>query len=323
MKKIKNFFRLACVVVACMLMAPAAFAQPAEGAGCGFNTAGDYLCEGQSLTLPGMPPPTTVPPYTGPQAQDYGPVPLDPYTPGDLTPGIVMPYIPVTPIFTLPTIPPIPGIIVMPPIQNCEAVLVGPVGPNTPTNINQCTGEDCVRACNHSASAPSHEHCDGSNMGPASRAEIEARFGAVALNHEGVRLQPYRDGTGPGGTQLYSIGIGHQIRPGEEWMMNGITREQAQEIFQRDAQWAIDAAYRDAERAGLSGNSCAIVALAGVNFQKGTGWNSDRTGEAGGIYDFSRGMTMMENGQYCEASQYFAGQSYFSNSQWQHLNNRD
>ncbi len=32
----------------------------------------------------------------------------------------------------------------------------------------------------------------------------------------------------------YAVGYGHQIQPGEEWMMNGITRAQADDIFLKD-----------------------------------------------------------------------------------------
>lgn len=48
------------------------------------------------------------------------------------------------------------------------------------------------------------------------------------MNLEGLRLQPYADGNG------YSIGYGHLIKQGEEWMLNGITKQQAGDIFMSD-----------------------------------------------------------------------------------------
>ena len=45
---------------------------------------------------------------------------------------------------------------------------------------------------------------------------------------EGFRSKPYKDGAG------YSIGYGHQIKPGEEHLMNGITQEQADILLQKD-----------------------------------------------------------------------------------------
>jgi GH24 family phage-related lysozyme (muramidase) len=49
---------------------------------------------------------------------------------------------------------------------------------------------------------------------------------------EGLRLQPYPDGNG------WSIGYGHFIMPGEEWMMAGITKDQADAIFSYDLYYA-------------------------------------------------------------------------------------
>ncbi len=45
---------------------------------------------------------------------------------------------------------------------------------------------------------------------------------------EGLRLMPYPDGNG------WSIGRGHFIQPGEEWMMYGITEEEADELYYND-----------------------------------------------------------------------------------------
>lgn len=301
---------------------------------CGFNGAGDYTCEGEGIRVPGQPPAGGTPSYGGPNEQNMQIPGKPPYTPGDLNPGIPTNFEPFPPVFTIPPSVSIPPVYI-PPIQSCEAVVFGPPGsggggsgggglggmPNM--SPNQCTGEHCMKVCGHSASKPKYEHCDASNMGPASRAEVEASFMAVLENHEGKTLQPYPDGIGANGQQLYSIGIGHQIKPGEQHLMNGITDAQAYELARQDMQWAIDSAYQRAADAGVANNKCAIVAFAGAAYQKGGGWAQDRTGESGGQYDFSQYIDMMGNGQYCEAAQYAANQKWFSNSQWTHLNNRE
>ena len=46
---------------------------------------------------------------------------------------------------------------------------------------------------------------------------------------EGISLKPYRDAGG-----LWTIGIGHLIKPGEENLMKGITDEQAHTLFVKD-----------------------------------------------------------------------------------------
>ena len=46
--------------------------------------------------------------------------------------------------------------------------------------------------------------------------------------NEGLSLTPYSDAGG------YSIGYGHFIKPGEEALMNGITKEQAEALFAKD-----------------------------------------------------------------------------------------
>lgn len=46
--------------------------------------------------------------------------------------------------------------------------------------------------------------------------------------NEGLFLKPYRDAGG------YSIGYGHFIKPGEESLMQGITKEQAEALFAKD-----------------------------------------------------------------------------------------
>lgn len=45
---------------------------------------------------------------------------------------------------------------------------------------------------------------------------------------EGLRLTPYWDG------KASSIGYGHQIKPDEQYLMNGITEEKADQLFEQD-----------------------------------------------------------------------------------------
>ena len=53
-------------------------------------------------------------------------------------------------------------------------------------------------------------------------------------DYEGLSLSPYIDDdkTTPG--VEYSIGYGHQIQPGESYLMQGVTREQAEQLFIND-----------------------------------------------------------------------------------------
>ena len=56
---------------------------------------------------------------------------------------------------------------------------------------------------------------------------------------EGLRLTPYPDGAG------YAIGYGHAILPGEQWMMQGITLAQAEQLFDQDT-WQMSQVVGDA-----------------------------------------------------------------------------
>jgi len=52
---------------------------------------------------------------------------------------------------------------------------------------------------------------------------------------EGINYTAKRDGSDQKGNPLYTIGIGHQIQPGEEYLLTAtITEEQAVEIFAKD-----------------------------------------------------------------------------------------
>ena len=52
--------------------------------------------------------------------------------------------------------------------------------------------------------------------------------------HEGFRSMPYKDDDSSTARTEYSIGYGHQIKVGEEWMLQGITERQAEELLKDD-----------------------------------------------------------------------------------------
>lgn len=63
------------------------------------------------------------------------------------------------------------------------------------------------------------------------RAVIEPALKLIKGTEKTV-LKPYEGEADEKG--VWTIGTGHVIRPGEEWMMEGITEAQAQEIYARD-----------------------------------------------------------------------------------------
>lgn len=107
-------------------------------AGCGFDSAGDYTCRGsgdlRSLPDPGA---ATVPPYTGPQNNGVGLPPAPPYTPGDLSFGVVVPYVPLAPVFTIPIYTPLPGVII-PPVVLCDTGTPTTGEPGMPAATGGC-----------------------------------------------------------------------------------------------------------------------------------------------------------------------------------------
>lgn len=66
---------------------------------------------------------------------------------------------------------------------------------------------------------------------------LEEAFSYIGA-HEGVRLQVYQDTKGHS-----TIGIGHKVMPGEDFS-NGITMEEAKELFAKDVQGKIDVSKR-------------------------------------------------------------------------------
>jgi lysozyme len=69
------------------------------------------------------------------------------------------------------------------------------------------------------------------NLMNPNRLNQSPEFGKVIeffIKEEGLRLTPYPDGRG------FSIGIGHQILPGEEYLNQGISKDTALELFRKD-----------------------------------------------------------------------------------------
>jgi hypothetical protein len=155
----------------------------ATGGGCGFNTAGDYLCEGGTLSAPPNPGTPNIPAYGGPASQDVDLPPPAAYTPGDLIPGTVMPYIPIIPIFDLPPTIPLPGVPIIPLIFcNTDPTTTTP-NPVTPGATGGCEDfYDAVRqresSNNYQARRPGSQYWGAYQMGDAARQD--AGYGNVS-----------------------------------------------------------------------------------------------------------------------------------------------
>lgn len=142
MKKINSIaaflFVFSCLVV---VANPASATAQATQTGCGFNSAGDYTCiSNGNLNLPPNPGAPNIPGYGGPQNNNMQIPPQPPYTPGDLSPGLIIPYIPVIPLFTFPIRIPIPGVPVIP-------IVLCTTGPTTPTTPTTPTGPSPTGGC--------------------------------------------------------------------------------------------------------------------------------------------------------------------------------
>ena len=144
----------------------------AAAPGCGFNTAGDYTCVSTGeLRQPANPGRPNIPGYGGPQNNNMQIPSRPPYTPGDLSPGIVVPYIPVVPLFTFPLRVPIPGVPVIPiihclgtnvPTAPTQVVQVPPTPPQTPPlNVPPPTCQTLAqtRNCDSLTPATTHSLC--------------------------------------------------------------------------------------------------------------------------------------------------------------------
>lgn len=73
---------------------------------------------------------------------------------------------------------------------------------------------------------------------------------AFIKSHEALRLKPYKCSGGK-----WTVGWGHVIKPGEAWMMKGITKDQAQRLFQQDMQHA----YNIVTQSGIQNRDSALV----------------------------------------------------------------
>lgn len=82
------------------------------------------------------------------------------------------------------------------------------------------------------------------------------------VNEEGLKLKPYPDGRG------FSIGIGHQIQDNEKSLMNGITKEVAIRIFNRDLK-NVDDTLKRLVKVPINNNQ--KLALASLVFNIGPG----------------------------------------------------
>lgn len=60
--------------------------------------------------------------------------------------------------------------------------------------------------------------------------KLSPRGKAFIQRFEGFRSEPYWDYAG------FSVGYGHLIRAGEEYLMNGVTRAQAEDLFDKDVE---------------------------------------------------------------------------------------
>lgn len=142
--------------------------------GCGFNTAGDYLCEGDSLALPPNPGQIRIPGYSGTGSSSIDIPPTPDYTPGDLNPGTVRPYVPITPIFELPPGITMPGMPVVP-IIHCRTEPDTPVGSDVPVGASGGCDEYYAAlrqresSGNYQARRPGSQYWGAYQMGNAAR----------------------------------------------------------------------------------------------------------------------------------------------------------
>jgi lysozyme len=86
---------------------------------------------------------------------------------------------------------------------------------------------------------------------------------------ENVTYRAKRDGKDKSGNALYSIGMGHQIQPGEEYLLNKtITEDEVRALFKKD----IEKVARDVEsvvRVPLTKNQ--KIALVSIRYNTGSG----------------------------------------------------
>ena len=92
---------------------------------------------------------------------------------------------------------------------------------------------------------------------------------------EGINYTAKKDGKDKNGNQLYSIGIGHQIQPGEEYLLTStITEEDAILLFDKDIEKIIADMNRNIK---VSLNKNQQLALISLRFRIGPGYFNEST----------------------------------------------
>ncbi len=120
---------------------------------------------------------------------------------------------------------------------------------------------------------------------------LHAQIKRDEQGNKGPALKPYKDSGGQ------SIGWGHFIKPGEEHLKKGITREQAEELFKQDVQDAtndLQDNYPKLWNAAETPNR--REALINMMFNMGMG-NKDK-----GFSSFTKSIPLMEQGRWEEAA---------------------
>jgi len=86
---------------------------------------------------------------------------------------------------------------------------------------------------------------------------------------EGVRYTAKRDGTDSDGNPLFSIGMGHQIKAGEEYLLNNpISEQKVRELFKQD----IEEIIKDVDRViKVPLNKNQKLALVSIRYNVGAG----------------------------------------------------
>lgn len=103
---------------------------------------------------------------------------------------------------------------------------------------------------------------------PGSAASVSDTQLSQTEGFEGFSATAYKDGSTSSGTQLYSIGYGHQVQPGESYLLTGsISQAQAEALLQSDMQTVINAI----NNSGQVFTQGQFDALADFGYNAGTG----------------------------------------------------
>jgi GH24 family phage-related lysozyme (muramidase) len=274
--RIALFYMALCAVA---LTGAARFSWAQAGAGCGFNSAGDYTCEGSGKKLPGNPGSPTIPGYGGKNAQDIQNPGKPPYTPGDLNPGLTLPYVPFVPVIPLPISLPIPPVPVIPVITCNLPDTVTIPGQGSFTAQGKCKNQKAYN-CTTTGGVSDQTLADTQQL-------IAAR--------EGNKNCAYQDTNG-----YWTIGIGHLIKSGDGYGPGTcLSDSQVSALFQKDSQKYYEAAKKQAAEYGVN-DSCFVTFLTSLNYQWGTAWQTHDNGNV--ARDKLRQMDQqMKAGDWCGA----------------------